>query len=144
MDKYYIKAVAAPGLLEPNAKGWEVEFGKKYFGRCMEFGNCDGFLLYEIFKNDADKDGAKCIYAFGKIEDANIKKGECHANNKEYPIYVTTTIEKCVLPHGRGIPLSEIRKICPKINQNMQSVGGLIEISKDEYEKMCERLRKID
>lgn len=145
MSEYYIKVVDAPGLEQQIENEVIVEFSYSAINQQRIFSECAGFLLYEKGGKYHNGVGSKSIFAKGYIKEPIELIGgvACIVNGKSYPRGVWAVIEKSIIPHSNGIPLCELKKICPgPVFRKMQTVGGLFQITKSEFDALCVELDK--
>jgi hypothetical protein len=129
MGEYYIKTIWGPGGQEGYPEDIMHLSNRKSAER---FSQCVGFLVYETGQKKDNKKGTKAIFAQGLIKNPKIKT---NSGNSRFPFYVEITINKRTEP-DHGVPLSKIRKILNSPNEHMQRWGGLIKITKEQFDKI--------
>lgn len=140
---YYIKTVW-PGRgqrIQTHPDGTEkIEFSDVKT-RCEAFADCEGFLLYETGRPGAGNYiGQKTIFAQGKPADHICKQEFLIIDDKKFPYFVNVHITESVEPiYGVSLQaIYAISDICKKTR--MQQRGGLIQISKEEFEALSAQL----
>ena len=140
---YFIKSIWGPAGQNGYPKHGKVEFSDK---RSAErFSECSGFFLYETGHKEGDKKGARSIFAVGSIKNPKIFKEETtylakeEWAKKEFPYYIKITLSKRVEPN-HGVPLSKIREILNSPGEDMQRHGGIIKITKTQFDKINSEL----
>ena len=148
---YYIKCIWAPGGQDGLDDGDRTEFAEGQERAAQRFIKCDGFFLYETGHKNKGKIGAKAIFAQGTVQmpskvidsqngtSYSIEGGE----EKSFPYHVKINlIEKSKVNSLNGVSLDRIRVILKKPKENMQRQGGIIEITKDQFDELCLELEK--
>ena len=148
---YYIKTVWPPGGQEEGLDDENrTEFAEGQKQAAEHFIKCDGFFLYETGHKNKGKIGAKAIFAQGTIQTPSkvidsqnktsysIKGGE----KKSFPYHVKINLSERRVNSPDGVSLNTIRKVLKKPKENMQRQGELIEITKDQFDKLCLELKK--
>ncbi|MCK4592780.1 hypothetical protein KAT63_05095 [Candidatus Parcubacteria bacterium] len=148
---YYIKCIWTPGGQDGLDDEKRTEFAKKQERAAKRFIKCDGFFLYETGCKSKGKIGAKTIFAQGtvqmpsKIIDSqdrtsySIEGGE----EKSFPYHVKINLnEESRVNSLNGVSLNTIRRVLKKPKECMQRQGGLIEITKDQFDELCLELEK--
>ena len=143
---YYIKTVWPPGDNENR-----TEFAEKQRQAAERFIKCDGFFLYETGRKNRGKIGAKAIFAKGivqappKVIDSQDETNYNTEGGKEkkFPYHVRINLSKTERVNSRdGVSLNIIRKVLKKPRDDMQRKGGLIEITKDQFDELYSELKK--
>ena len=131
---YFIKTIWGPGGQYGFPENGEMNFANKRMKkRCEKFAGQNKFLVYETGHKDKRNVGAKSVYAQGIV-----LSNKCEMlKNREIGVYIKIT--KRVNPKN-GIKLGIVRKIINR--QNMQAPGGLIEITKEQFNKLSAELEK--
>ena len=118
-----------------------IRFPVKTKKMSEKFKKCDGFFIYETGKVRDGENGNKTIFACGKI--SQNQKGEelekidiC--DGKEFRWGVRVKILKKV-DSFVGIPKEKIGKLGIK---QFQIPGGLLEITKNQFDKLYSELEK--
>lgn len=150
MNNYYIKNIWGPAGQEGYPYNTNrTEFAEKQKRAAERFSTCDGFFLYETGGKKDDKDGAKTIFAEGTVQlpsevitnqdgqKHGIERGEA----KEFPYYVKINLSVRINPLD-GIPLNTIREILESPKETMQRPGGLIKITKEQFDQLSLKLQK--
>jgi len=134
MGKYYIKHIYGPAAQVEGYPQGVIHFEKKQLSRMKDFAKCNGFLLYETGRQG----GAKTIYGYGIIsEDQNKPIPSRIVDDKEFIYGVWVDVKYRVSP-VEGIPLKKMQDIIKR--KNIQSPGGLIEITKSQYMELVSML----
>ena len=149
MSTYYIKNIWGPGGQNGYPQKDQIEFAQGQEGAARRFSKCDGFLLYETGHCECNKIGAKSIYARGIIALPEIfsngdtkEYGESiGANRRKFPYSVKINLSKRANSLD-GVPLDKIRKIIKKPKETMQRPGGLVKITKEQFDTFCLELEK--
>ena len=136
---YYVKTVWPPG--KDNYPDGIIHFPTKTKKISEKFKKCDGFFIYETGKARDGMKGNKTIFAYGKISQ-NQKGKELEeikiSDGKEFRWGVRVEIFLKV-DSFIGIPKEKIGELGIK---QFQIPGGLIEITKDQFDKLCLELEK--
>ncbi|MCK4891535.1 MAG: hypothetical protein KAS78_02590 [Candidatus Pacebacteria bacterium] len=148
---YYIKCIWAPGGQDGLDDGDRTEFAEGQERAAQRFIKCDGFFLYETGHKNKDKIGAKAIFAQGTVQmpskvidsqdrtNYSIEGGE----EKSFPYHVKINLnEESRVNSLNGVSLNTIRRVLKKPKERMQRQGGLIEITKDQFNELCLELEK--
>lgn len=151
MNNYYIKNVWGP---YGQSKDFLQETIDMYFAEGQErainrFSKCDGFLIYETGGKENDKIGAKAIFAQGTIQlpskvfhkKDGIKHRKSDREAKEFPYYVKINLSIRTNPLN-GVPLDTIRTILKSPKEDMQRHGGLMKITKEQFDQLSIELNK--
>ncbi len=148
---YYIKTVWPPGGQEEGLDDEErTEFAEGQKRAAKHFIKCDGFFLYETGHKNKGKIGAKAIFAKGTVQ-APFKvitiQDKCYSTDKgeekKFPYHVKINLGKNERVNSRdGVSLNTIRKVLKKPKDKMRQKGGLIEIKKDQFDKLYSELKK--
>lgn len=135
---YYIKTIWGPGGQEGYPEKNRVNFAEKQMKAAERFCECSGFLLYETGHCGNGKTGAKTIFAKGIITSSEVafETETEEFRGRKFPYFVKVELKTRINPLY-GIPISMVRKIIEKKHENMQRHGGLIEITKKQFEKIC-------
>lgn len=147
---YYIKCIWAPGGQEGLDDEKRTEFAEGQERVAQRFSECDGFFLYETGHKNKGKIGAKAIFAKGTVQTPsevitiqNERKYSAGGEEKKFPYHVKINLsEKEKTNSLNGVPLDTIRIILEKPKENMQRSGGLIKITKDQFDKLYSELKK--
>ena len=146
---YYIKNIWASGGQDGLDDEKRTEFAEGQKQAAQRFSECDGFFLYETGHKNKGKIGAKAIFAQGTIQTPS----EVIINQNEQKYRVEGGEEKLFPYHVKinlsvrinslnGVSLDMIRMVLKKPRDDMQRRGGLIEITKDQFDKLCLELEK--
>ena len=147
MGNYYIKNIWGPGGQGGYPYKNRMGFADGQEQAAQRFTKCDGFLIRETGGKEGEKVGAKAIYAQGTVQmpskiiinQAEMSKKE--SGKKIFPYDVKINLSRRINPLN-GVPLNTIRKILESPKEDMQRQGGLIEITKDQFDKLCLELEK--
>ena len=146
---YYIKNIWGPDGQEGYPRKDKTEFAEGQKLVAQRFSECDGFFLYETGHKNKGKIGAKAIFAQGTIQtpskviisqDKQRYKIE-GGGEKLFPYHVKINLSVRINSLN-GVSLDMIRMVLKKPRDNMQRRGGLIEITKDQFDKLCLELEK--
>jgi hypothetical protein len=149
MNNYYIKNIWGPGGQEGYPHKDRTEFAKGQKQAAQHFSECDGFFLYETSGKRNDKIGAKSIFAQGIVRTPSeiitnqdeqkygIERGE----EKIFPYYVKVNLSIKINPLN-GVPLDAVRAILKSPKECMQRHGGLIKITKEQFDQLSIELNK--
>lgn len=146
---YYIKNTWGPG----GQYGYpfdEIHFAEGQQKAAKRFSECDGFLIYETGHCDGNKIGAKAIFIKGTIASPKIifnkfavEGGENIGVEKRcFPYSLKINIIDRVNPL-KGVPLNTIRQILGRPRETMQRRGGLIRLTKEQFDNLSLELEKI-
>lgn len=140
-DSYYIKYVYGPA----GQNGYPHSDGLIHFSNektRKRFLDCSGFLLYEVGGVGNKPIGAMTIYAYGFIESIQPETySPALRGDKLFPYAVKVKIDsKSRVNPKNGIPLKSISKIIN--SKNMQRKGGMIKITKEQFDELCAELDK--
>ena len=146
---YYIKTIWAPGGQEKLDDEERTEFAEGQEQVAQRFIKCDGFFLYETGHKNKGKIGAKAIFAQGTIQTPPkvINSQNKHKHKTEggkenfFPYHVKINLSKRINSLN-GVSLDIIRGVLKKPKENMQRQGGIIEITKDQFNELCLELEK--
>jgi len=151
MNNYYIKNIWGPYGQSKDflQKTINMHFAKGQERAANRFSECDGFLIYETGDKENDKIGAKAIFTQGTVQFPlqvfhkrdGIKHRKSGRSGKEFPYYVKINLSTRTNPSD-GVPLDTIRIILKSPKENMQRHGGLIEITKEQFDKLSIELNK--
>lgn len=137
MNEYFIKIIDGPEGQKGYPKDNLIHFTTK--NSCERFKECGGFLIYETGGYN-QKEGLMTIYAYGSIDPEQpqyIKPVE--ARGRHYPYGVKVKLSKHIPPKN-GVPLDKIREIT-KIKK-FQRPGGILKITKEQFDDLCTDLDK--
>ncbi|MBU4481533.1 hypothetical protein KKH59_04475 [Patescibacteria group bacterium] len=149
MNNYYIKNIWGPGGQKGYPHKDKTEFAEGQKRAAERFSECDGFFLYETGGKENDKIGAKTIFAQGTVqlppEVITNQDGQKHGiergEEKEFPYDVKINLSVRIHPRD-GVPLDTIRKILKSPKEKMQRPGGLIKITKEQFDQLFIELNK--
>ncbi len=149
MNNYYIKNIWGPDGQEgyPNKDRTEFAEGKRK--AAQRFSECDGFFLYETGGKNNGKIGAKAIFAKGTVQipseviisQDEQKYGIERGEEKKFPYHVKVSLSVRINPLN-GVPLDTIRTILKSPKERMQRHGGLIKITKEQFDQLSIELNK--
>ena len=146
---YYIKNIWAPGGQNGLDDEKRTEFAEGQKQAAQRFSECDGFFLYETGHKNKGKIGAKAIFAQGTIQTPSkviisqnkqrykIEGGE----EKLFPYHIKINLSVRINSLS-GVSLSVIREVLKRPKECMQRQGGLMEITKDQFDNLCLELEK--
>jgi hypothetical protein len=151
MNNYYIKNVWGPhGQSEEFLQETiDLRFAEGQERAAERFSECEGFFFYETDGKKNGKIGAKTIFAQGTVQlppqvfykRDGIKHGENRGEAKEFPYYVKINLSMRMNPLD-GIPLNTIREMLESPKETMQRPGGLIKITKKQFNQLSLELQK--
>lgn len=151
MNNYYIKNVWGPYGQSKDflQKTINMHFAEGQERAANRFSGCDGFFIYETGGKENDKIGAKAIFAQGTVQlpiqvfykRDGIKHGRNGREAKEFPYYVKINLSIRTNPLN-GVPLDTIRAILKSPKEKMQRHGGLIKITKEQFDQLSIELNK--
>lgn len=136
---YFIKTVYPRGYgSQPDDLHSPLAFESAQENMCDKLAYSTAFFLYET-AGDKDNKGHQTIYARGSSLSPFCTKIETYRtrNGKDFSVGLDVELDKVVNPK-HGIPKVEIDKIKPI----RQARGGLIEITKEEFDKLSIMLGK--
>lgn len=139
---YYIKVVHPPIPADSLREGEEcnIHFTEKSKSYAERFSQCAGFLVYATGRTE---EGMK-LFARGEPlipwpKDV-WQEDPREVDGIRYPLGVEVRINKRVNV-GEGVPRAVMLKLCPRLKNNtFQSHGGLIKVSKEEFEVLSVKL----
>lgn len=149
MNNYYIKNIWGPGGQEGYPHKDRTEFAEGQKKAAKRFSKCDGFFLYETGGKNHGKIGAKAIFAKGTVQTPSeviIKQDEQkyeieRGEEKKFPYHVKINLNVRVNPLN-GVPLDTIRAILKSPKEHMQRKGGLVKITKEQFDQLSIELNK--
>lgn len=140
---YYIKMVY--GSTKPEDRSWRededdyLHFKEEQQAFCDHFAESTGFLVFETKHARGDYDGAQTIFAMGYVESLGCKnlpaEEQVHDDlGNTYPLGVEVRFKK-IVPATKGIALSDIYRLCPRLDGQLSlpARGGLIGITPEEF-----------
>ena len=145
---YYIKNIWGPGGQKGDPRD-RIGFAEGQKLAAKRFSECNGFLIYETGGKEDEKIGAKAIFAQGTVQipsevianQDEQKYGKERGEEKKFPYDVKINLSVKINPLN-GVLLNTIREILKSSKEKMQRKGGLIEIEKDQFDKLCLELEK--
>lgn len=146
---YYIKNIWGPGGQKGYPNKNRIGFAEGQKPAAKRFSECDGFLIYETGGKEGEKIGAKAIFTQGTVQTSSEvianqdeqKYGKERGEEKKFPYDVKINLNVKINPLN-GVLLDKIREILKKPKENMQRKGGIIKITKDQFNKLCLELEK--
>ena len=146
---YYIKNIWGPDGQNGYPEVSQAEFVEGQEKAAERFSQCDGFLLYETGHCENNKIGAKSIFAKGSVifpeifsnENINEYGESMGVANRRFPYAVKIKLDIRINPLS-GVSLSVIRRIIKKPKETMQRPGGLVKITKEQFNALCLELNK--
>lgn len=141
MAQYYIKFIDGPNGQNgyPN-KEKLIHFANGRKKLCEQFKKCSGFLLYETGSKESNKRGARRIYACGFVNSK--QPGHCYpiqSRGRSFPYAVKVNLQKIIDPKI-GISLDRMREITHV--EILRHMGGLLSITKKQFDQLCSELEK--
>jgi len=149
MNNYYIKDIWGPGAQEGypykenNSDNCLIYFSSKKGQEC--FRKCKGFLIYETGHKTKNGMGSKTIYAYGVIvsDQSDLSEYWSDIDEKKFPFPVRIRLQKRINPEDKsGVSLDIIRAILKSPKEKMQRPGGLIKITKEQFDQLSIELNK--
>lgn len=137
MSGFFIKHIYGDGGQRGYPRDGLVHFAKGQENAACRFSKCEGFLLYETGHDG----GAKAIYARGAVASPEVQSVTDETNGRF--IYAVKTQLSIRINPLNGVPLATIREVFNRPQDNMQRPGGLLTITKEQFDALCEKLNRI-